>query len=110
VGDSRIRVAFDHVQQRALGVSRWSLAPAELESDVGELAEGVVTHGYAHVMASKRDEPTQTTDKRLEIPVPTRKAWDDTLAKVIKPVDGPPEIEDAAREESDIPADETDEG
>jgi hypothetical protein len=69
-----------------------------------------VKHGYAHVMASKRDEPTQTTDKRLDIPDPTRKAWDDTLGNVIKPADGPPEIEDAARDESEIPADETDEG
>jgi hypothetical protein len=58
----------------------------------------------------KKKEPTQRTDKGLEIPVPTRKAWDDMLGKVIKPADGPPEIEDAARDESEIPADETDEG
>lgn len=58
----------------------------------------------------KREEPTQTTDKGLEIPVPTRGDWDAMRGKVIKPADGPPEIEDAARDELEIPADETDEG
>jgi hypothetical protein len=43
-------------------------------------------------MARKREDPTQTTDKD------------------IKPADGPPEIEDAARQEVEYPADETDEG
>jgi hypothetical protein len=56
-------------------------------------------------------EPTQRTDKGLEIPVPTRKAWDDTLAKIVKPVhDGPVEVEDAAEQELAYPADETNEG
>jgi len=54
-------------------------------------------------MARKRKEPTQTTDKAPEIPV-------STPGKVIEPADGPPEIEDAARDEIEIPADETDEG
>jgi hypothetical protein len=62
-------------------------------------------------MVEKRKEPTQTTDKALEIPAPTRGERDALLGKVIKPAhDGPPEIEDAARDELEIPADETDEG
>jgi hypothetical protein len=61
-------------------------------------------------MPRKRKEPTQKTEKGLEIPVPTRKAWDDMLGKVIKPADGPQEIEDAARDEAATPADQTDEG
>jgi hypothetical protein len=41
-------------------------------------------------------EPTQETDKGLEIPVPTRKDWDDTLAKVIKPAPRPAENDENA--------------
>jgi hypothetical protein len=37
-------------------------------------------------------------EKGLEIPVPKRADWDAMLDKVIKPADGPPEIEDAARD------------
>jgi len=55
-------------------------------------------------------EPTQRTDKGLEIPVPTRSDWDEMLGKVIKPAEGPPEIIESAEDESEIPADETDEG
>jgi hypothetical protein len=44
-----------------------------------------------------KDEPTQRTQKG--VPVPTRKDWNDTLVKVIKP----------ARED-EKPADEADEG
>ena len=55
-------------------------------------------------MAEKREKPTQQTEKSRDIPVPKRD-------KVIEPArEGPPEIEDAAREEMEIPADETDEG
>ena len=61
-------------------------------------------------MPDKRDEPTQRTKKGLEIPVPTRKKWADTLNKIVKPVDGPKEIVDAAEQEAELPADETDEG
>lgn len=62
-------------------------------------------------MARKRKEPTQRTEKGLEIPVPKRADWDAMLGKVIKPAhDGPREIEDAARDELEIPSDETDEG
>jgi hypothetical protein len=32
-----------------------------------------------------KDEPTQKTQQGLEIPVPTRSAVDDALAKVAKP-------------------------
>ena len=52
-------------------------------------------------------EPTQRTKKGLEIPVPTRTAWDDTLSKVVRPVK---EAVDSAEQESELPADETDEG
>lgn len=56
-------------------------------------------------MAKKRKESTQRTDKGLEIPVPTRKAWDDVLGKVIKPArDGRQDSDEAAepgREEPD---------
>ena len=65
---------------------------------------------YAVPMADQKREPTQTTDKGLEIPVPTRKAWDDMFDKIVKPADGPQEIVDAAEQETEIPADETDEG
>jgi hypothetical protein len=62
-------------------------------------------------MAEKREEPTQQTEKGRETPVPKRADWDPLLDKVIKPArEGPPEIEDAARDETEIPADETDEG
>jgi hypothetical protein len=61
-------------------------------------------------MARKRKEPTQTTDTGPEIPVPRRPDWDAMLDNEIKPADGPPEIEDAARQEVEYPADETDEG
>jgi hypothetical protein len=46
-------------------------------------------------MSSERDEPTQRTDKSPETP---------------EPADGPKEIVDAAAQESEVPADETDEG
>ena len=55
-------------------------------------------------------EPTPRTEKGLEIPVPTRKAGDDTLTQAIKPADGPQEIDDAAAQEAEYPADETNEG
>jgi hypothetical protein len=55
-------------------------------------------------------EPTQRTDEGLEIPVPTRKDWDARFAKIIKPADGPQEVEDAAEQEAEYPADETGEG
>jgi hypothetical protein len=62
-------------------------------------------------MAEKRKKPTQQTEKGRDIPVPKREDRDAMLDEVIKPArDGPPEIEDAAREEMEIPADETDEG
>ena len=42
---------------------------------------------------------------------PTRKTWVDKIEKASRPVyDGPREVEDAARQESEYPADETDEG
>ncbi len=56
---------------------------------------------------TERDEPTQTTDKGLEIPVPTRGDWDKTLSKVVRPVK---EAVDAAEQEAELPADETHEG
>jgi hypothetical protein len=61
---------------------------------------------------SKRKEPTQTTDKGLEIPVPKRSDWERTLRSVAKPVrpDGPAEIVEAAEQELEYPADETNEG
>jgi len=36
---------------------------------------------------SKKDKPapTQTTEKGLEIPIPSREDWDATLSKLIKP-------------------------
>jgi hypothetical protein len=40
------------------------------------------------------DEPTQTTDKGLEIPVPTRGEWDKTLSKIAKPARSDAEIEE----------------
>jgi len=52
-------------------------------------------------------EPTQRTEKSLEIPVPTRKDGDDTLSKVIKPAR---EMEEAAAQEAEYPEDETNEG
>lgn len=56
-------------------------------------------------------EPTQRTEKGPEIPVPTRKDWDNTLTKVIKPAtDGPQETADAATQEAEYPEDETNEG
>lgn len=55
-------------------------------------------------MAEKREQPTQQTEKGRDIPVPKRD-------QVITPArEGPPEIEEAARDEMEIPADETDEG
>jgi hypothetical protein len=88
-------------------------------------------------MAEK--EPTQRTEKGLEIPVPTRKDSDDTLSKIVKPVvehsDEPApreayvpvpgsgklrkafsrrkptrEMEEAAEQEIEYPEDETNEG
>ena len=56
------------------------------------------------------DEPTPRTEKGREIPAPTSQDRDDTLAKTVKPADGPQEVEDAARQESEYPADESDEG
>lgn len=32
-------------------------------------------------------EPTQRTDKDLEIPVPKREQWDEMLRKVVKPAE-----------------------
>jgi hypothetical protein len=70
-------------------------------------------------MAEQREKPTQQTEKGRDVPVPKREDWpvpnredrDAMLDKVITPArEGPPEIEDAAREEMEIPADETDEG
>ena len=48
-------------------------------------------------MADK--EPTQRTDKGLEIPVPTRKAWDDTLSKIVKPANAQDENADGEPDE-----------
>jgi hypothetical protein len=48
----------------------------------------------------RKPEPTQRTEKGLEIPVPTRKAWDETLSKIVKPVND---------DEAELPADDTDE-
>ncbi|HEY5170391.1 MAG TPA: hypothetical protein VIK54_01570 [Acidimicrobiia bacterium] len=60
-------------------------------------------------MAEK--EPKQRTPKGLEIPVPKRAAGDAMLDKAMEPQrDGPHEVEDAARQEVEYPADETDEG
>jgi hypothetical protein len=56
-------------------------------------------------MAEK--EPTQRTEKGLEIPVPTRKDWDKTLSKIVKPAR---EVEEAAEQEIEYPEDETNEG
>jgi hypothetical protein len=83
-------------------------------------------------------EPTQRTEKGLEIPVPTRRDWDDTLSRIVKPVvehsDEPApreayvppisprklrkalprkparEMEEAAEQEAEYPEDETNEG
>ena len=58
-------------------------------------------------------EPTQRTEKGLEIPVPTRKDWDDTLSKIVKPArendSESPEVQ-AARQNAEYPEDETNEG
>jgi hypothetical protein len=54
----------------------------------------------------KRKEPTQRTEKGLEIPVPTRESWDDTLAKVIKPSPDRRQEPDDAQQDGDA----TDEG
>jgi hypothetical protein len=36
-------------------------------------------------LLSGREEPSQRAEKGLEIPVSTRKDWDDTLSKIVKP-------------------------
>jgi hypothetical protein len=65
-------------------------------------------------MPDSDDEPTtQTTDKGQEIPVPTGGDWDKTLGKVVRSPGRPrvpKEVVDAAEQEADLPADETDEG
>jgi hypothetical protein len=58
---------------------------------------------------AKKNEPTQRTAKGLEIPVPTRADWDDTLGKVIKPSPDRWQ-EESAEQEREYPADETNEG
>jgi hypothetical protein len=50
-----------------------------------------------------KHEATQRTVKGLEIPVPTRKDWNDTLSKVVKLAR---EVEDAATQEAEYSADE----
>lgn len=45
-------------------------------------------------MGDDRKEPTQTTDKGLEIPVPKRADWDDTLRKIAKPAPRPDDDQD----------------
>ena len=60
---------------------------------------------------SEKEEPTQKTEKGLEIPVPQREDWDDMLRKVVRPAhDEPQEIVDAAEQELKYPEDETNEG
>ena len=55
-------------------------------------------------------EPPPTTDKRRETAAPASPAGGDTPAKVMKSEDGPQQVVDAARQEAEYPADETDEG
>ena len=62
-------------------------------------------------MPRKRKEPTQRTKKGLQIPVPTRADWDATLGKVIKPAhEGRQEVEEAAEQEGEHPAADTNDG
>ncbi len=57
------------------------------------------------------NEPMHRFGKGRETPPSTRKTWVDKLAKAVKlGHDGPHEVEDAAEQESEYPADETDEG
>ena len=57
------------------------------------------------------DEPTQPTKNGAETPPAQPEGEDDALPETVKPErDGPQEVEDAARQESEYPADETDEG
>jgi len=57
------------------------------------------------------DEPTQPTKSGGAVPLRTPQHTDDVLPEAVKPArDGPQEIEDAARQESEYPPDETDEG
>lgn len=75
------------------------------------IVSGVLNAGYRRAMTER--EPTQQTDKGLEIPVPTRGDWDKTLGKVVRSQRRPrvpKEVVDAAEQEADLPADETDEG
>ena len=56
------------------------------------------------------DDRRPRSEQDLEVPAPRRSTSDDALPKIVKPTDGPQEIVDAAAQESEIPADETDEG
>lgn len=54
-------------------------------------------------MKDKAQEPTQETEKGLEIPVPSRKDFDAVVKKVAGPPEGhrPPDETDQPREQSD---------
>ncbi len=55
-------------------------------------------------------EPAKTPE-HAKTKAPTRKTWVDKIEKAAKLAsDGPREVEDAAEQESEYPADETDEG
>jgi hypothetical protein len=57
------------------------------------------------------DEPTQPTKNDGAPPLRKPEANDDVSPEMVKPArDGPQEVEDAARQESEYPSDETDEG
>jgi hypothetical protein len=56
-------------------------------------------------------EPTRRSSPIAEAKAPSRKTWVDKIEQASKPVyDGPRAVKDAAEQELEYPADETDEG